>query len=65
MYFSHNLKFHSNDLRYLYWYGYSLKSLPDNFNPERLLEFNMPYSHIKQLWKGIKVYMTNLFMLFR
>ncbi|KAL6316218.1 hypothetical protein AAG906_017765 [Vitis piasezkii] len=54
VHFSHNFKFHSNDLRSLYWHGYSLKSLPHDFNPENLVELNMPYNHIEQLWKGIK-----------
>ena len=64
VHFSQNFKFHSDDLRSLYWHGYSLKSLPHDFNPENLVELSMPYNHIKRLWKGIKVYMINLFMLF-
>ena len=55
MRFSHGLKFCSNDLRYLYWHGYSLKSLPNDFSPKHLVELSMPYSHIEKLWKGIKV----------
>ncbi|KAJ9676215.1 hypothetical protein PVL29_024958 [Vitis rotundifolia] len=53
--FAHEFKFCSNDLRYLYWHGYSLKSLPNDFSPKHLVELSMPYSHIKKLWKGIKV----------
>nr|CAN83385.1 hypothetical protein VITISV_004581 [Vitis vinifera] len=53
--FAHEFKFCSNDLRYLYWHGYSLKSLPKDFSPKHLVELSMPYSHIKKLWKGIKV----------
>ncbi|XP_034680095.1 disease resistance protein RPV1-like [Vitis riparia] len=53
--FAHEFKFCSNDLRYLYWHGYSLKSLPKDFSPKHLVDLSMPYSHIKKLWKGIKV----------
>ena len=65
VHFSQNFKFHSDDLRYLFWHGYSLKSLPCEFNPENLVELNMPYNHIKQLWKGEKgIYEYYLFMVF-
>ncbi|KAL6316123.1 hypothetical protein AAG906_015953 [Vitis piasezkii] len=52
---AHEFKFCSKDLRYLYWHGYSLKSLPNDFSPKHLVELHMPYSHIEKLWKGIKV----------
>ncbi|KAK3212006.1 hypothetical protein Dsin_016712 [Dipteronia sinensis] len=42
------------ELRYLHWHRYPLKSLPSNFNPERLVEFEMPHSNIEQLWKEIQ-----------
>ncbi|KAL6315723.1 hypothetical protein AAG906_006585 [Vitis piasezkii] len=44
------------------FYGYSLKSLPNDFNPKNLVELSMPYSRIKQLWKGIKVLANLKFM---
>ncbi|KAL6311244.1 hypothetical protein AAG906_005762 [Vitis piasezkii] len=53
--FSKDFKFCYHELRCLYFYGYSLKSLPIDFNPKNLVELSMPYSHIKQLWKGLKV----------
>ncbi|RVW94997.1 putative WRKY transcription factor 19 [Vitis vinifera] len=53
--FSSNFKFCYEELRYLDLYGYSLKSLPNYFNAKNLVHLNMPCSHIKQLWKGIKV----------
>ncbi|RVW74533.1 Disease resistance-like protein DSC1 [Vitis vinifera] len=53
--FSSNFKFCFDELRYLDLYGYSLKSLPNDFNAKNLVHLNMPCSHIKQLWKGIKV----------
>ena len=53
--FSKDFKFCYDDLRSLYLYGYSFKSLPNDFNPKNLVELSMPYSSIKQLWTGIKV----------
>ncbi|KAK4840996.1 hypothetical protein QYF36_023403 [Acer negundo] len=38
-----------DELRYLHWHRYPLKSLPSNFNPDRLVELEMPYSNIEQL----------------
>ncbi|KAJ9676005.1 hypothetical protein PVL29_024807 [Vitis rotundifolia] len=55
VHFSLNFKFCYDELRYLYLCGYSLKLLPNDFNVKNLVHLSMPYSHIKQLWKGIKV----------
>ncbi|KAB2622994.1 TMV resistance protein N-like [Pyrus ussuriensis x Pyrus communis] len=40
-----------DSLRYLYWFGYPLESLPSKFSPENLVELHMPYSRVKKLWK--------------
>ncbi|XP_009358304.2 disease resistance protein RPV1-like [Pyrus x bretschneideri] len=40
-----------DSLRYLYWCGYPLKSLPSNFSHENLVELHMPESQVKELWK--------------
>ncbi|RVW64979.1 putative disease resistance protein [Vitis vinifera] len=32
-----------------------MKPLSFDFNPKCLVDLSMPYSHIKQLWKGVKV----------
>ncbi|KAJ4723727.1 Disease resistance protein (TIR-NBS-LRR class) family [Melia azedarach] len=40
----------SDELRYLYWHGYPLKTLPMRFNPENLIDLNLPYSKVEQLW---------------
>ncbi|KAK9940334.1 hypothetical protein M0R45_017002 [Rubus argutus] len=37
------------ELRYLYWDGYPLKSLPSQYSPHNLVELHMPNSQIKQL----------------
>ena len=55
VHFSPNLRFCYDKLRYLYLYGYSLKSLDNDFNAKNLVHLSMHYSHIKRLWKGIKV----------
>ncbi|CAN6685251.1 unnamed protein product [Malus baccata var. baccata] len=40
-----------NSLRYLYWLGYPLKSLPSNFSPQNLVELRMPGSFVgAKLW---------------
>ncbi|CAN6544924.1 unnamed protein product [Malus baccata var. baccata] len=40
-----------DSLRYLYCFGYPLKSLPSNFTPENLVELHMPNSKVTKLWK--------------
>ncbi|KAI5412237.1 hypothetical protein KIW84_057051 [Lathyrus oleraceus] len=52
--FSGNLDFLSNNLRYLLWHGYPFTSLPSNFEPDYLVELNMPDSSIQRLWEGRK-----------
>ncbi|KAM2581381.1 hypothetical protein TB1_003667 [Malus domestica] len=39
-----------DSLRYLYWLGYPLKSLPSNFSPEDLVELHMRKSQVNKLW---------------
>ncbi|XP_021909742.1 protein SUPPRESSOR OF npr1-1, CONSTITUTIVE 1-like [Carica papaya] len=46
------LKLLPDELRYLYWNAFPLKSLPCKFCPEYLVELYLPYSKIKQLWNG-------------
>ncbi|KAJ9676177.1 hypothetical protein PVL29_024930 [Vitis rotundifolia] len=62
VHFCRGFKFHCKELRYLYWYEYPLKSLPNDFNLKNLVDLNMPYSQIKQLWKGTKVLENLKFM---
>ena len=50
-----DFEFPSYDLRYLHWEGYSLKSLPSNFEGENLIELNLKHSNIRYLWQGEKV----------
>ncbi|KAK9944923.1 hypothetical protein M0R45_010463 [Rubus argutus] len=41
-------------LRYLYWDGYPLKSLPSQYYPENLVELHFPHSQVKQLWNNVQ-----------
>lgn len=60
-----DVKFLSHDLRYLKWYGCPLKSLPFNFHPKNLVDLDMRYSHIEQLWEGTKVQSSFAFLSFK
>ncbi|KAJ9676162.1 hypothetical protein PVL29_024923 [Vitis rotundifolia] len=62
VHFSRGFKFHCEELRHLYWYEYPLKSLPNDFNLKNLVDLRLPYSQIKQLWKGTKVLENLKFM---
>ncbi|XP_027082366.2 TMV resistance protein N-like [Coffea arabica] len=44
-----------NEIRWLNWHGYPSKSLPESFQPEKLVGLKLQYSRIVQLWKGIKL----------
>uniref|UniRef100_A0A3N7FGF9 Uncharacterized protein n=1 Tax=Populus trichocarpa TaxID=3694 RepID=A0A3N7FGF9_POPTR len=56
VYLPHGLKSLSDELRYLHWDGYPLKSLPSNFHPENLVELNLSHSKVRELWKGDQMY---------
>ncbi|WKA11181.1 hypothetical protein VitviT2T_028706 [Vitis vinifera] len=49
---SKDFEFPSYELRYLYWHGYPLEYLPSSFNAEDLVELDMCYSSLKQLWEN-------------
>ncbi|KAI8532006.1 hypothetical protein RHMOL_Rhmol11G0179600 [Rhododendron molle] len=42
-------------LRLLCWYGFPLKSIPDDFPLENLVSLDFRHSNLEQLWKGTKV----------
>ncbi|XP_050273661.1 disease resistance protein Roq1-like isoform X3 [Quercus robur] len=48
------LDYLSNELCFMNWANYPLKSLPESFHPNKLIELIMHASSLKQLWKGIK-----------
>ncbi|KFK28606.1 hypothetical protein AALP_AA7G019600 [Arabis alpina] len=43
-----------DDLVYLHWQGYPLEYMPSNFNPKKLIDLNLRYSKIEQLWEDEK-----------
>ncbi|XP_028752138.1 disease resistance protein RML1B-like [Neltuma alba] len=52
------LKFLPNQMRYLEWYGFPLKSLPSTFCPKKLVKLCMPDSHIQKLWSGVQEFVS-------
>ncbi|KAL5845580.1 hypothetical protein ACOSQ3_009104 [Xanthoceras sorbifolium] len=40
-----------DELRYLHWHRYPLRSMPSKFNPENLVELQMHHSNVEHLWK--------------
>ncbi|XP_076888621.1 TMV resistance protein N-like [Bidens hawaiensis] len=51
IHFPQGLSYLSNDLRILEWYGCSLKSLPQMFEPTHIYQLEMCYSQLKTLWE--------------
>ncbi|KAJ9675809.1 hypothetical protein PVL29_024652 [Vitis rotundifolia] len=49
---SKDFEFPSYELKYLYWHGYPLESLPSSFYAEDLVELDMSSSILKQLWES-------------
>ncbi|KAJ9675995.1 hypothetical protein PVL29_024803 [Vitis rotundifolia] len=50
--FSSNFKFFFDELRYFDLYGYSLKSLPNDFNAKNLVHLSMPFKSL--LWQVLE-----------
>ncbi|KDP42428.1 hypothetical protein JCGZ_00225 [Jatropha curcas] len=48
------------ELRFLCWNSYPLKSLPLKFCPNNLVELHLPDSQLKQLWDGDNKLLKNL-----
>ncbi|KAH9726827.1 Disease resistance-like protein DSC1 [Citrus sinensis] len=44
----------SRGLRYLHWHEHPLKTLPSDFDLENIIELNLPYSKVEQIWEGKK-----------
>ncbi|XP_058216898.1 disease resistance protein RPV1-like [Rhododendron vialii] len=41
-------------LRWLFWHGFPLKSIPGDFPLESLVALDMQYNHLKHVWEGTK-----------
>ncbi|GMN55714.1 hypothetical protein TIFTF001_024827 [Ficus carica] len=48
------LQYIPDELRYLCWENYPLRSLPQNFIPEKLVELLLEDSKLEKLWDGIQ-----------
>ncbi|GMN33115.1 hypothetical protein TIFTF001_003989 [Ficus carica] len=49
VYLRQNLQSLPHTLRYLHWEGYPSKRLPSKFDPQNLVQINMPYNQLEQL----------------
>lgn len=49
------LKLPLDEMRCLHWLKFPLEKLPSDFNAMNLVNLELPYSSIKQLWEGVKV----------
>ncbi|KAK2651135.1 hypothetical protein Ddye_018624 [Dipteronia dyeriana] len=45
-----DLEFLPDELRYLHWHRYPLRSLPSEFKPESLVDLQMHHSNVEHLW---------------
>ncbi|CAL8169774.1 unnamed protein product [Prunus armeniaca] len=61
--FSGRLEYLSDELSFLEWHKYPLKSLPSNFQPDKLVELNLSESEIEQLWEEIERPLEKLLIL--
>ena len=43
------------ELRYLHWHGYPLRTLPTNLSTDKLVVLNLPCSNVELLWEEKKV----------
>ncbi|RVW59081.1 putative WRKY transcription factor 19 [Vitis vinifera] len=53
---SDDFKFHYDELRFLLWEEYPLKSLPSDFKSQNLVYLSMTKSHLTRLWEGNKLH---------
>nr|XP_011465336.1 PREDICTED: TMV resistance protein N-like isoform X2 [Fragaria vesca subsp. vesca] len=52
--FSGEVNYLPNKLRFLDWPGFPAQSLPSEFNPQKLVNLNMPNSRISRVGQGLK-----------
>jgi len=52
------------NLRYILWDGYPLKTLPPSFCLEMLVELSLKGSHVEKLWNGVLVSMIHVFIIY-
>ncbi|XP_027337251.1 disease resistance protein RML1A-like [Abrus precatorius] len=50
----HGLQSFPDELRYLSWMHYPLKSLPENFSPQNLVMLDLQFSQVEKIWNGVQ-----------
>lgn len=60
LHFSNGVKLPLQKIRYLHWLRFPGEELPQDFNPKNLIDLKLPYSKIKRLWDGVKVWASHL-----
>lgn len=53
--FPEGLQLPLNEVRCLHWLKFPLKEVPQDFNPENLVDLKLPYSNIERVWEENKV----------
>ncbi|CAH2071348.1 unnamed protein product [Thlaspi arvense] len=43
-----------NELTYLHWHGYPLRSIPLDFDPKNLVDLKLPHSELEEIWDDDK-----------
>jgi hypothetical protein len=56
----HRLGLLPENLRYILWDGYPLKTLPPTSCLEMLVELSLKQSHVEKLWNGVVVSMIHV-----
>ena len=54
-YLPQSLKYLPRDIKLLHWECFPMTCLPSNFDPRFLIELNMSYSQLENLWEGFYV----------
>lgn len=49
------LDFLPNELTYLHWHGYPLQNIPVDFDPKNLVDLQLQYSQLTEIWDDKKV----------
>ncbi|KAL0730111.1 hypothetical protein Bca4012_026204 [Brassica carinata] len=52
--FPEGLQLPLNEVRCLHWLKFPLKEVPQDFNPENLVDLKLPYSNIERVWEDNK-----------
>lgn len=53
--FPDGLQLPLSEVRCFHWLKFPLKEVPEDFNPENLVDLKLPYSEIERVWEDNKV----------